>query len=320
VVDVSAEFGWGGPFDVSPFVGAAIKNKRPVVALETTLVTHGLPHPEGVQAAARLEAEVVAAGAVPATIGVLDGRVRVGLSSEELERLATAPDTAKLNLSNMAAQVAAGRPGSTTVAATLAVAAWTGIGVFATGGIGGVHRGAEETGDISADLHALGRYDVAVVCAGAKAVLDLPRTVEMLETLGVPIYGYGTSEFPAFYRRSCGLPVDHRFDDLDLLARAIELHSDLGLSTGVVVANPIPSAYEMPLELYEGALATALAEAAERNVRGRAVTPFLLDRIRELTEGKSVFSNLALLAHNARVAGQLAVALSKSWAERRGEA
>ena len=314
---MSAELGWGAPFDVSPFVKAAIKDKRPVVALETTLVTHGLPHPEGIRAAARLEADVVAVGAVPATIGVLDGRVRVGLSMEELERLATAPDTAKLNLSNMAAQVAAGRPGSTTVAATLAVAAWTGIRVFATGGIGGVHRGAVETGDISADLHALGRYDVAVVCAGAKAVLDLPRTVEMLETLGVPIYGYGTGEFPAFYRRSSGLPVDHRFDDLDLLARAIELHSDLGLSTGVVVANPIPPEHEMPLELYEAAMATALAEAAEKKVRGRAVTPFLLDRIRELTEEKSVFSNLALLGHNARVAGRLADALSKSWAARR---
>jgi len=314
---MSAELGRGAPFQVSPFVQAAIKARRPVVALETTLVTHGLPHPEGLHAATRLEAEVVAAGAVPATIGVLDGRVRVGLSTEELERLATAPETAKLNLSNMAAQVAAGRPGSTTVAATLAVAAWTGIRVFATGGIGGVHRGAEETGDISADLHALGRYDVAVVCAGAKAVLDLPRTVEMLETLGVPIYGYGTGEFPAFYRRSSGLPVDHRFDDLDLLARAIDLHSDLGLSTGVVVANPIPPEHEMPLALYEGAMATALAEAAEKKIRGRAVTPFLLDRIRELTEGKSVFSNLALLGHNARVAGRLADALSRSWAARR---
>jgi pseudouridine-5'-phosphate glycosidase len=174
-----------------------------------------------------------------------------------------------------------------------------------------------ETGDISADLHALGRYEVAVVCAGAKAVLDLPRTVEMLETLGVPVYGYGTDEFPAFYRRSSGLKVDQRFDDLDLLARAIELHSALGLSTGVLVANPIPIENEMPLDLYEGSLASALAEAAEKDVRGRAVTPFLLDRIRALTEGKSVFSNLALLAHNARVAGRLAVAFSRSWAERR---
>jgi pseudouridine-5'-phosphate glycosidase len=305
-------------FDISPFVSAALKDQRPVVALESTLVTHGLPHPEGVQAAARLEAVVVAAGAVPATIGVLDGRVRIGLSASELERLATAANTVKLNLSNLAAQVATGRPGSTTVAATLAVAQWSGIRVFATGGIGGVHRGADQSGDISADLAALGRYEVAVVCAGAKAVLDLPRTVEMLESLGVPVYGFGTDEFPAFYRRGSGLPVDHRFDDLESLARAIEIHAGLGLATGVVVANPIPVEYEMPLELYEGALAAALAEAAERKVRGRAVTPFLLDRLRALTEGKSVFSNLALLGHNARAAGQLAGALTALWVKRRG--
>jgi len=305
--------------DISPFVNAAIAERRPVVALETTLVTHGLPHPEGVQAAARLEAEVVAAGAVPATIGVLDGKVRVGLSVAELERLATSPDTAKLNLSNLAAQVAAGRPGSTTVAATLRIADWSGIGVFATGGIGGVHRGAGETGDVSADLVALGRYQVTVVCAGAKAMLDIPRTVEMLEMLGVPIYGYGTGEFPAFYRRASGMPVDQRFDDIDSLTRAIDAHNELLMPTGIVVANPIPAEFEMPLDLYEGALATALADAAAGNMRGRAVTPFLLDRIRELTEGKSVFSNLALLTHNARVAGQLAVALSRAWAARREE-
>jgi pseudouridine-5'-phosphate glycosidase len=296
---------------VSPFVSAAVAAHRPVVALETTLVTHGLPHPEGVEAAARLEADVVAAGAVPATVGVLDGKVRVGLSRAELERLATSPDTEKLNLSNLAAQVAAGRPGSTTVAATLAIAAWSGIRVFATGGIGGVHRGAEETFDISADLHALARHEVAVVCAGAKAMLDLPRTVEMLETLGVPVFGLGSDQFPAFYRRESGLPVDRRFDDLHALARAIETHYELGLSTGVVVANPIPADFEMPLDLYQEALGTALAEVSERNVRGRAVTPFLLDRIRALTEGKSVFSNLALLSHNARVAGRLAAELAR---------
>lgn len=302
-------------FEVSPFVQAALEDHRPVVALETTLVTHGLPHPEGVQAAARLEAEVVKAGAIPATIGVLDGKIRVGMSTAELERLATASDTAKLNLSNLAAQVASGRPGSTTVAATIRIASRAGISVFATGGIGGVHRGAEETGDVSADLHSLASHDVAVVCAGAKAMLDIPRTVEMLETLGVPVYGLGTGEFPAFYRRSSGMPVDHRFDDIVSLARAIEIQREF-MPTGVLVANPIPAEYEMPVELYESALAAALAEAADKNVRGRAVTPFLLDRIRALTEGRSVFSNLALLAHNASVAGRLAVALSKSSAWR----
>jgi pseudouridine-5'-phosphate glycosidase len=305
-------------FEISPPVSAALAAGRPVVALETTLVTHGLPHPRGLEAGAALEAEVAAAGAVPATIGVLDGRVRVGLTPAELERLASAPDTAKLNPSNLAAQVAGGRPGSTTVAATLAVAARAGIRVFATGGIGGVHRGAGESGDVSADLHELGRFEVAVVCAGAKAVLDLPRTVEMLETLGVPVYGLGTDEFPAFYRRGSGLAVDRRFDDLETMARAIGTHWGLGLSTGVVVANPIPPEHEMPLELYEEALAGALAEAAERNVRGRAVTPFLLDRLRERTEGRSVFSNLALLRHNARVAGLLAGALIRAQTGLRG--
>ena len=305
---------------VSDLVAAALTDGRPVVALETTLVTHGLPDPEGVAAAVEMEEVVMEHGAVPATIGVIEGRVRVGLTREEIRTLPASGDCVKLNLSNLAARVASRRSGSTTVAATLAAAARVGIRVFATGGIGGVHRGADETGDISADLHALARFEVAVVCAGAKAVLDLPRTVEMLETLGVPIYGFGTDEFPAFYRRASGLPVDQRFDDLDQMAHAIELHSDLGLSTGVVVANPIPAEYEMPLDLYESALAAALAEAAGKDVRGRAVTPFLLDRIRALTEGKSVFSNLALLAHNARVAGRLALALSKSWAARRGEA
>jgi pseudouridine-5'-phosphate glycosidase len=274
-------------------------------------VTHGLPHPEGVRAAADLEAEVVASGAVPATIGVLDGRVRVGLSAAELERLASTPGTEKLNLSNLAARVASGQPGATTVAATLAVAESTGIRVFATGGIGGVHRGAEETGDVSADLHALSTHAVAVVCSGAKAVLDLPRTVERLESLGVPVYGFATDEFPAFYRRTSGLPVDQRFDDLEALALAIHTHWRLGLRTGVVVANPIPSAHEMPLDLYESTVSQTLAEAAEQKVRGREVTPFLLARLRELTEGLSVFSNLGLLRHNARVAGDLAGALTR---------
>jgi pseudouridine-5'-phosphate glycosidase len=222
----------------SPFVAAALAQHRPVVALETTLVTHGLPHPDGVRAAAALEAAVVAAGATPATIGVIDGRVNIGMSASDLERLATTPGAAKLNLSNLAAQVASGRPGSTTVAATLHVASRAGIRVFATGGIGGVHRGANESGDISADLHALGRYDVAVVCAGAKAVLDLPRTVEMLESLGVPVYGYGTDEFPAFYRRASGLPVDQRFDSVRDLSRAVRAHHELGFTSGVVIANP----------------------------------------------------------------------------------
>jgi pseudouridine-5'-phosphate glycosidase len=297
-------------FAISSFVAAALEQRRPVVALETTVVTHGLPQPQGAEIASQLESDVVAAGATPATIGVLDGRVRVGLTLDELHRLAGS-DAVKLNLSNFAAQLASGKPGSTTVAATLFVAAHVGIEVFATGGIGGVHRGAAESGDVSADLEALARYPVAVVCAGAKAVLDLSRTVERLESLGVPVYGFGTGEFPAFYRRESGLPVDHRFDSIADLARAVRTHFMLGLRTGVVVANPIPREHELPREDYEKALARALADASAQNVRGRAVTPFLLERLRELTGGGTVFSNLALLRSNARVAAELAGELSR---------
>jgi len=297
-------------FDISSFVAAALKAHRPVVALETTLVTHGLPHPQGAQAAQSLENQVVAAGAVPATIGVLDGRIRVGLTLDELHRLAQEPDVAKLNLSNFAAQLASGKPGSTTVAATMFAAARVGIEVFATGGIGGVHRDAAESFDISADLHALARFPVAVVCAGAKAVLDLPKTVEMLESHGVPVFGWHTDQFPAFYRRESGLPVDARYDSMEAMAEAVRSHFSLGLGTGVVIANPIPAEHELAREVYEPALATALREADEAEVRGREVTPFLLERMRQLTEGSSVFSNVALLENNARLAAELAGALA----------
>jgi len=297
-------------FVFSNFVRAALAGQRPVVALETTLVTHGLPPLQGVEVASQLESEVVAAGATPATIGVLDGKVRIGLTLDELHRLASS-GAVKLNLSNFAARVESGKPGSTTVAATVFVCARAGIEVFATGGIGGVHRGAAESGDVSADLTALARYPVAVVCAGAKAVLDLARTVESLETLGVPVYGFGTDEFPAFYLRESGLPVDQRFDSVERLAHAVRSHFLLGLGTGVVVANPIAREHELPRKDYERALARAVADAAEKKVRGREVTPFLLERLRELTAGASVASNLALLRGNARLAAELAVALAK---------
>ena len=299
-------------FVISPAVAKAIQSNRPVVALETTLVTHGLPHPQGAAAATDLESVVTERGAVPATIGVLDGQVRVGLTPGELHRLATAKDVAKLNLSNFAAQIATGAPGSTTVAATMFVASRAGIEVFATGGIGGVHRDYEVSGDVSADLDALARFPVAVVCAGAKAVLDLARTVERLETLGVPIFGYGTGEFPAFYRRDSGLGVDARFDSVDALAHAVRTHLDLGLGTGVVVANPIPVESEMPRKLYDATLAAALAEASAGRVTGRDVTPFLLERMRDLTGGASVTANLALLRNNAALAADLAGMLTRS--------
>jgi pseudouridine-5'-phosphate glycosidase len=301
----------GGPLVVAPAVREALAARRPVVALETTLVTHGLPRPEGVRIAALLEDDVRAGGATPATIGVLDGAIRVGLSTSDLERLASAKDVSKLNLGNLAAQVALGDPGSMTVAATLFAAARAGIEVFATGGIGGVHRDAAESGDVSSDLTALARYPVAVVCAGAKAVLDLHKTTEWLETLGVPVLGYRTDEFPAFYRRSSGRPVDRRFDAIEPLARAVRAHWVLGLGTGVVVANPIPAADELPQALVDEALAAARASVAQAGVRGRAVTPFLLETLDRLTHGRSVTANIALLRHNARTAAALAVALGE---------
>ncbi len=291
-------------------VDRALAGNRAIVALETTVVTHGLPHPQGVEAALLLEDDVRNGGAVPATIGVWGGEVHVGITRAELEALAAAKDVTKLNLSNFAATLAARKPGSTTVAATMFAAHHAGIPVFATGGIGGVHRESQDSGDVSADLTALSRIPVAVVCAGAKAILDLPRTVEMLETLGVPVFGLRTREFPAFYRRESGLPVDHTFDTIEELAAAVAAHFAIGMGTGVLVANPIPEDEQMPPELYTRALDEALAAARAEGVRGRAVTPFLLDRMRQVTGGESVRANLALLRNNARVAAQLAVALS----------
>ena len=297
------------PLLVSPVVADALAQKKPVVALETTVVTHGLPEGQGVRTALELESVVRERGAVPATVAVLGGKLRVGLTSDELRDLTLR--AVKVNLSNLGAVVASGRPGSATVAATLFAAARAGIKVMATGGLGGVHRGVEATGDVSADLTALARHPVAVVCAGAKAVLDLPRTMEMLETLGVPVYGYRTAELPAFYRRASGVAVDHRFEMMDELARAVRAHWALGSTSGVVVGNPIPSEHEMPKELYESALQRALSEAGAKAVRGRELTPFLLDRMRAFTEGRSVFSNLALLRSNTLVAAQLATLLEK---------
>ena len=297
---------------VSPEVADAVAAGRPVVALETTVVTHGLPAPLGVQTAVAMQDAIRNGDALPALIGILDGQVRVGLSLAELERLAGTRDVVKVNLGNLASTAATGHAGSTTVAATIAIAHRAGIGVMATGGIGGVHRDVNETGDVSADLMALARFPVAVVCSGAKSILDLPRTLEALETLGVPVYGVGTDHFPAFHRRDSGLPLDQRFDRIDDLAAAVRAHRDLGLGTGLVVANPVPEKDEMPREIYEGALAQALADASREGVRGRAVTPFLLERVRVLTGDGSLATNRALLAANARVAADLARALSLS--------
>lgn len=296
---------------VATSVAEALLARRPVVALETTVVTHGLKQPDGLAVAREMEAAVREAGALPATIGVLDGRARVGLDAQQLERLASSSDVAKLNLGNLAAGIASRKPGSTTVAATMLLAHKAGIAVFATGGIGGVHRGAETSGDVSADLTALARVPVAVVCAGAKAVLDLRRTREMLETLGVPVFGFATDRFPAFYRRDSGLAADARFDRVEDLAGAVRAHFALGSGTGLVVANPVPAKHELAADVYEKGIEQAKADAEAAGIAGRDVTPFLLERLRELTAGRSVASNRALLLNNARLAARLALELNR---------
>lgn len=286
----------------------ALAGRRPVVALETTIVTHGMPYPENVATARSLEAEIRAGGAVPATIAVVGGAIRVGLSDSELESLATSKGVLKLSRNDLAYALATGQPGATTVAATMICADLAGIRVFATGGIGGVHRGAETTLDISADLEELARTRVAVVCAGAKALLDLPKTLEYLETGGVPVVGYGTSEFPAFWSRSSGLPVPLRMDSVSGIARMLDLKWSLGLGGGAVIAKPVDAAAEIPAAEMSGYIETAVAEAAARGIAGKAVTPFILARLVEITGGRSLRTNIALVQSNARLAAELAAA------------
>jgi pseudouridine-5'-phosphate glycosidase len=284
----------------------ALASRRPVVALETTIVTHGMPYPENVATARSVESEIRALGAVPATIAVMGGAIRVGLSEAELEALATAGNVLKLSRNDLAYALATGQPGATTVAATMICARLAGIRVFATGGIGGVHRGAETSFDISADLEELARTPVAVVCAGAKALLDLPKTLEYLETRGVPVIGYRTGEFPAFWSRSSGLPVPLRMDSTSEIARMLDLQWSLGLEGGAVVANPVDASAEIPAAEMSGYIETAVAEAAARGIAGKAVTPFILARLVEITNGRSLRTNIALVQSNARLAAGLA--------------
>jgi pseudouridine-5'-phosphate glycosidase len=294
---------------ISEEVRDALASRRPVVALETTIVTHGMPYPENLETARAVEAEVRAGGAVPATIAVIGGAVRVGLSDAELEGLAAAKDVLKLSRNDLAYAIATGRPGATTVAATMICARLAGIRVFVTGGIGGVHRGAERSFDISADLEELARTSVAVVCAGAKALLDLPKTLEYLETRGVPVIGYGTSEFPAFWSRSSGLPVPLRLDSPVEIARLLEVKWSLGLEGGALVANPVRAADEIPRLEMSGYIEEAVADAARRGIGGKAVTPHILARLNEITNGRTLRANIALVKSNARVGA----ALAASW-------
>ncbi len=292
-----------------PEVAAALRDGRPVVALESTLIAHGMPWPRNAQTALALEAEVRAHGAVPATIAIMDGRPTAGLAPDDIDRLARAGQAvAKVSRRDLAIRVARGETGATTVAATMIVAALAGIRVFATGGIGGVHRGAATSFDISADLQELASTPVAVVCAGAKAILDLRLTLEYLETHGVPVLGYGTDRFPAFWSRDSGLGVDARCDEPADIARVMRTQWDLGLGGGFVVANPIAAAHELPRERVEAAVKEALHAADAAGVTGKAITPFLLERVNALTGGDSLHSNVELLRSNARLAARIATA------------
>ncbi len=295
---------------VQPEIAGALARGQPVVALESTIISHGMPYPVNVETARAIEAIVRAAGALPATIAVLDGRIRIGLADHELERLARATGVMKLSRADLAYAIAEGRPGATTVAATMICAAMAGIRVFATGGIGGVHRGAETSFDVSADLEELARSPVTVVCAGAKAILDLPKTLEVLETRGVPVIGFGTDEFPAFWSRSSGCPAPLRLDTPEQVAALMRVREELGLTGGMLVANPIPAGHEIARAEISGHIEAALAEAARLGIVAKAVTPFLLERVAASTGGRSLESNVAIIRHNAGLAGRIAVALA----------
>jgi pseudouridylate synthase len=287
---------------VSAEVREALAARRPVVALESTIISHGMPYPKNVDNALALESIARAMGAVPATIAVLGGKLTVGLSRDQIERLGTAKGVWKASRRDLAAALATGRDGATTVAATMIGARLAGIGVFATGGIGGAHRGAGESFDVSADMTELARSGVCVVSAGAKAILDLPKTLEILETLGVPVIGFGTDEFPAFYSRASGLPAGLRADTAAEVASIVRMQRALGLEQGILVANPVPVEYEIPRGEIDGFIGRALADMEARGIRGKAVTPFLLARIVELSGGRSLETNRRLVENNVRLA------------------
>ena len=294
---------------VLPEVRDALAAGRPVVALESTIVAHGMPYPANLETALAVEAIVREEGAVPATVAVVDGAVQVGCDASMLERLASEPGVAKVSRRDMPVVLAQGSLGATTVSGTLIGAGLAGIRVFVTGGIGGVHRGVTDTWDISADLDELARHDVTVVSAGAKSILDLPKTLEVLETKGITVLGYGTDEFPAFFTPHSGIPVAHRADTPEQVASILKAKWGLGLKGGVLVANPVPAEFG-----FDASAATdkALADAARQGIEGKALTPFLLKHIAEATGGQSLAANVALVKHNARIGAQIAVAHAAS--------
>ncbi len=299
--------------DISPEVRAALAENKPVVALESTIISHGMPYPQNVRTALEVEQTIKDCGATPATIAVIGGRLKAGLSHEEIEHLGkSGRSVAKASRRDLPVLVASGADGATTVTTTMIIAAMAGIRVFATGGIGGVHRGAQTTMDISADLEELARTPVMVVCAGAKSILDLGLTLEYLETKGVPVIGYRTGELPAFYTRRSGFKVDYRLDTPEQLAAAFRAKLDMGLGGGMLVTNPIPEEYSMDPAVINAAIDQALREAAEQGIRGKETTPFLLARIKDITGGDSLASNIQLVLNNARLAAQTARCLCET--------
>ena len=296
--------------DLSPEVSAALKAGKPVVALKSTIISHGMPYPQNVETALRVEQTLRENGAVPATIAVIGGRLKAGLTADEIEYLGKkGTAVTKASRRDLPVLVARGQDGATTVTTTMIVAALAGIRVFATGGIGGVHRGAETTMDISADLEELARTPVMVVCAGAKSILDLGLTLEYLETKGVPVIGYGTDELPAFYTRTSGFKVDYRIDTPEELAAAFRAKQEMGLGGGMLVTNPIPEEYSMPADRINAAIDEAIADAKKLGIHGKETTPYLLARIKDITGGDSLAANIELVLNNARLAAKVAACL-----------
>ena len=297
--------------DIHPEVAEALRTGKPVVALESTIISHGMPYPQNVQTALQVEAIIRENGAVPATIAIIGGRLKAGLSPEEIEYFGKKGTAIhKASRRDLAVICARGEDGATTVATTMIIAHMAGIQIFATGGIGGVHRGAETTMDISADLEELGRTPVMVVCAGAKSILDLGLTLEYLETKGVPVIGYGTEELPAFYTRQSGFGVDYRIDTPEELAAVYRAQCEMALG-GMLVTNPIPEEYAMPKDVIDKAIDQAIAECEEKGIHGKHTTPFLLARVAELTGGNSLASNIRLVFNNAALAAKTAVEMAK---------
>jgi len=292
---------------LAPEIRAALAENSAVVALESTIISHGMPFPKNVETALRVEQTVRDAGAVPATCAILDGKIRIGLSPDEIERIAKSgaaiPKASRRDLPYLLSQ---GLNGATTVASTMIAAHLAGIRLFATGGIGGVHRGAATSMDISADLQELAQTPVAVVCAGVKSILDLGLTLEYLETFGVPVLGFQTDEFPAFFSRHSGFGVDYRLESPEDIARLLRVKWDLGMHGGVVIANPVPAEYALDTAVMERAITEALAEAERQHIKGKAITPFLLARIERITGGQSLEANIELVCHNARLAAEIA--------------